>query len=558
MSLPAQSSSPHPPPHGSWEWPPSLRRFEPRWNALQRFLSKGDRIVQSLHLRPFSPRSEAIVGANGWLWLVLLTIFPIIYVGFGLTVSVNWTGTPKNLFPWIDNDYWWHLTAGDYMIDERAMPSPDPWLFTYDGKFVAHEWLGEVFLSVTDRIGGYQAGIVATVLIAAIGFWVLIAAMHRYGLSYRASLLVTVLWMGVILREGIFAVRPQMWTFSFYALLFLFIALYETGRWRTLWVLPPFFLIWFNVHLSAVIGIVALALFGLDQIIRRRPVKHLLIVGVLSLAGIVVNPFGVDYIDQIFRFGGRPEVWNERIFVWLPPDFSHTYNQGFIFSIPMVVPAVWQLLRGRVWPGGMVILFLYQALTSVRFVIVYVLFCMIFAAWLVWQHRQDMEHAWRPVQRTSRPPIWGLALPAAAAAAIVLFVATTYENSQFRKDPVAWGYPVEAASIYLEQGPDLRLFNTYDWGGYLDYRFKGNPQIFIDGRADTYPNELIEQYFHMVDGESGWDAMMNQWDIDVIMIRPIDGLTIPLQTHPDWVEVFNDRFSHLYVRRSVLDQNGGG
>ncbi len=470
-----------------------------------------------------------------------------------MTVSVNGWGWPQNRYPWIDNDYWWHLAAGDYMIDERAMPSPDPWLYTYDGKFVAHEWLGEVFLSVTDRVGDYQAGIIATVLIAALGFWALIAAMHRYGLSYRACSLATVLWMGVFLRDGIFAVRPQMWTFSFYALLFLFIAMYETGKWKHLWILPPFFLIWFNVHLSAVIGILAFGVFGLDQIIRRKPVRHLMLVGVLCLAGLVINPFGIDYIDQIIRFGDRPAIWNERIFEWLPPDFSQMHNLGFALSIPMVVPAVWQLLRGRVWPGLMLLFFLYQGLTSVRFASVYVLFTMLFAGWLVWQHRQDVANAWVPAERPQGVSLGVLAVPAAAAAAIALAVGIIFDNSQFRRDPVAWGYPVEAASIYLEDFSGHRLFNTYDWGGYLDYRFKGDPEIFIDGRADTYPNELIEQYFHMVDGKNGWDAMMNQWDIDVIIVRPIDGITIPLQNHPDWVAVYGDRFSNMYVRRSAFE-----
>ena len=118
---------------------------------------------------------------------------------------------------------------------------------------------------------------------------------------------------------------------------------------------------------------------------------------------------------------------------------------------------------------------------------------------------------------------------------------------------MAWGYPVEAATIYLNDYADHRLFNTYDWGGYLDYRFKGNPEIFIDGRADTYPNELTEQYFHMVDGENGWDAMMNEWDVDVIIIRPIDGLNDPLNITPTGSAIFSDEYSNMYIRRSAFE-----
>lgn len=516
-------------------------------------LAQGDRLLSRLRFPTLPDRFERWLGPNALLWLAILSVLPIIYVGFGMTVSVTSWGWPRNLRPWVDNDYWWHLAAGNWMIDRREMPSPDPWLFTYDGPFVAHEWLGEIFLSVTDRLGGYQTGIVATWIIAVAGFWLLMGAAHRYGLSWRGCTVITALWMIVFLREGVFAVRPQMWTFSLYALLFLIIALYETGRLQTLWILPPLFLLWFNVHLSAVIGIVILGVFGLDQLIRRRPVRHLIIVGVLSLAGLVVNPFGTDYVDQILRFGGRPEIWNDRIFEWQAPRLGDWHNRGFILAIPMVIPAVWQLLRGRVWPGLLVIFFLYQALTSVRFVVVYVLICVVFAGWLVWQHRQDVEHAWVPAPREQTRATWLLAVPMAVSAALVLWVATSFEFSQFRRDPVAWGYPVTAATIYEEEYSHLRLYNTYDWGGYLVLRYNGDPQIFIDGRADTYPNELIERYFSMNDGDPGWDTRMIEYDIGVIIIRPIDGLNGPIRLHPDWRLIYQDQYSNMYVRSSALD-----
>jgi hypothetical protein len=137
----------------------------------------------------------------------------------------------------------------------------------------------------------------------------------------------------------------------------------------------------------------------------------------------------------------------------------------------------------------------------------------------------------------------------------VLAVALTFDASQFRRDPIPWGYPQEGATIYLDTYSHLRLFNTYDWGGYLDYRFRGDPEIFIDGRADTYPNELIEEYFSMVDGDTGWDTRMNNYDIGVIMIRWNDGLNFPLQDHPDWVAIHSNEYwnTNMYVRRSALE-----
>ena len=64
-------------------------------------------------------------------------------------------------------------------------------------------------MSVTDRIGDYAAGVTATWIIAVVGFWVLIAAMRVYGLSWRACTLFTMLWMGVFLRDGVLTVAYE-------------------------------------------------------------------------------------------------------------------------------------------------------------------------------------------------------------------------------------------------------------------------------------------------------------------------------------------------------------
>ncbi|MEZ4499175.1 MAG: hypothetical protein R2839_03720 [Thermomicrobiales bacterium] len=108
-----------------------------------------------------------------------------------MTVVVTGYGWPRNLFPWVDNGYWWHLAAGDYIIDKRSMPSPDPWLYTYDGKFVAHEWLGGFSLRhrSTQGIPDWHRRDRDH---CCAQFAALIAAIIAYGLSYRACTLFTV------------------------------------------------------------------------------------------------------------------------------------------------------------------------------------------------------------------------------------------------------------------------------------------------------------------------------------------------------------------------------
>jgi hypothetical protein len=530
--------------------PRTLRPARQRdWSSVKSALDLPWLLFERLRVPALPQPWERIFGANALLWVGLLIIIPIIYVGFGMTVSVNRYGLPRNLYPWIDNDYWWHLATGDRILHTHHIPRNDPWLYTYTGHWVAHEWLGGLTVAITDRLGGYRAGIILTWIIATAGFWMVNLAVRVYGLSWRACFILSALWLGVFVREGVFAVRPQMWTFSFFSILFLAIAMYDTGRWRKLWILPPLFLLWFNLHLSVVIGLFSLGIFGLDQLIRKRLTRHLVIVGLLCGVGLILNPYPLDALDLILEYRGHPALWNERIFEWQAPDFSQRFNWPFALAIPVAIPAVWQLIRLRVWPAVPLLLTLYLALDAVRFVPIYVLFALIFAGWLVWQHRLD-----RPIPFEAPSPLvprqpW-LLLPIAVSVAIVLGVALTYSYSQFREEPVAWGYPVEPANMVLNQFPDARIFNTYDFGGYLNHRFDGNPKIYIDGRNEVYPDELLARYFRVVDGNREWQDEFSVWDIDTAITRPIDGLSYVLANQPNWELVYQGNGVLMFRRRS--------
>jgi hypothetical protein len=44
---------------------------------------------------------------------------------------------------------------------------------------------------------------------------------------------------------------------------------------------------------------------------------------------------------------------------------------------------------------------------------------------------------------------------------------------------------------------DERMFNSYNWGGYLLWELPEYP-VFIDGRTDLYDDELVEEWLRVV------------------------------------------------------------
>ncbi len=59
--------------------------------------------------------------------------------------------------------------------------------------------------------------------------------------------------------------------------------------------------------------------------------------------------------------------------------------------------------------------------------------------------------------------------------------------------------PVGAVEWLKENQVSGHLFNSYNWGGYLAWSLPQSP-VFIDGRADLYGNELINDWWSVVDG----------------------------------------------------------
>jgi hypothetical protein len=57
--------------------------------------------------------------------------------------------------------------------------------------------------------------------------------------------------------------------------------------------------------------------------------------------------------------------------------------------------------------------------------------------------------------------------------------------------------PVDAVAFIKQKSPPGRLFNSYNWGGYLLWELPEYP-VFIDGRTDLYNDDVISQWLQVV------------------------------------------------------------
>ena len=110
--------------------------------------------------------------------------------------------------------------------------------------------------------------------------------------------------------------------------------------------------------------------------------------------------------------------------------------------------------------------------------------------------------------------------------------------------------PVAAVEVIFEQGLDqARVFNRYSWGGYLIWH--GIP-VFVDGRADVYEEFLLE-YRDTVAATARWEAPLDEYDVDYVLIHRDSALTAALARSARWRAFYEDELAAIYVRAEERD-----
>jgi hypothetical protein len=110
-------------------------------------------------------------------------------------------------------------------------------------------------------------------------------------------------------------------------------------------------------------------------------------------------------------------------------------------------------------------------------------------------------------------------------------------------------YPVAAADFMAKKRLPQPIYNEYVWGGYLIWRLYPDYRVCMDGRADVYGDDLIEEFLAVHDGEPKWRDYLNKHDVRTVLVKPDVPLASLLREDANWQNVFEDHGSVIFVRK---------
>ncbi len=503
---------------------------------------------------------EAVLGSFSLAWLMASLAFIIAFCAPGFT----------------DPDFYWHLKTGELIAQSGAIPTTDPFSYTFGGKpWVAHEWLTELLFYWTARAGGFDALRLLPAIAAAANFMLLYLIARRLAGKDLTAVVATACFYIPMLMS--ITLRPQLFTFLFFSAYLLVLVDFKYFRsTRLLWLLPVLMLAWVNLHGAFMLGIALLAAFIAMECGNRWlfPVRHsrgsqrlglLFMVSVATLAVTLINPQGLRILLYPFETVAM-EASRGLISEWHSPNFQELQPRASLACvIAWIVVTVYARRKPDLTEMLLPLLLVVAGLGAQRHLplmaaVLLVFFCAmlrhvrpseILARSLVWRHRSHATDG-QQVTRAQAGVVHLLVLAGMVLAALAGTLRTEREGETSKF--VAHG----AANYLLAHDINGRMLNDYDLGGYLIYRLWPRHKVFIDGRADLYGDDFLKAYFKVDRAGEGWEKTIDGQPIDIVVFARDTPVRQLLLASGKFREAYSDAYHTILLRdlprfRALLD-----
>jgi hypothetical protein len=433
-----------------------------------------------------------------------------------------------------DPDIWWHLADARIFFDTHRFIHTEPYSYTVASQsWVDPEWLSEIPFWVVYRILGPVGVYLAT--------WIALTAnLHfvYWRCYWRAKNPGVALWVaasGFVLMTPNASARTILFGYLALSAELCILEAAERGcRRRILWLLPPLFCVWINLHGSWFIGLGLLVLyilcgmFGVDagifqqQPFSREERNRLLSVLGASLGALIINPYGWRLIWNPLDMALNQSLNIGNVGEWQPLNLDWPVGKATVVFIGLIV--LTQATRARKWKiyeMAYVFFAWYAAFDHARFTFLAAVITIPMIA-------ADLGRAFFPPTPNQKTiPI----MNGVVATAVLLVVALYFPTRASFQQGLATDFPLETiASIQ----PSWRTLNQEHLGGIMDFNGRST---FIDTRWDTFEHHgVMKDYMDILHLQNSL-ALLDKYRIDHVLLRKSEPMSYLLEHTEGWKSI---------------------
>ena len=445
-----------------------------------------------------------------------------------------------------ESDIWFHLRNAQQLLAGHSFLRADLYTFTTAGSpLLNFEWLSEIPYYLAFSAFGLR-GMLAVYMVV---LWLVFGGMYYLALRRGANCGDAALVTMAAAVLGSYSFGPRMLHFGWLCLVAELVILErfrQTGK--GLWILPPVFALWINLHGSWVFGLVVLGLYVTSGLLEGhwgkvdaerwtpRQLRQLIVISVASVAAMLVNPYGYKLLWYPFDLLFRQQPVLGKIVEWQSVDFHSGYGKlAMLMIFALLATTLCSRSRWELRDVLLVAFAIWTALTHVRF--------LLFAAIVLIPVFATRLQVFELYDRKKDKPWLNLAL----TAAIVALMVWAYPNGSQLRDTIDSHYPTAALRFMQEKQIRGRLFHFYDYGGYIEWNAPGI-KTFADGRADIFIyNGVFDDYLKINRIEKPFE-LLDKYRIDYVLYPADKQLCYLLDHSTGWRAIYTDKVAKLYER----------
>lgn len=484
-----------------------------------------------------------------------------------------------------DSDFWWHISTGRYIVENRVIPDKDPFSYTEileenknllperENFLLKQYWLSQVIFFLIFDNSGAKGIIILRAIILTMVIFMILWQLKRWNTSfYIAFILIFFVYLDALRYTG---ERPVLFSILLTPLVFIILEHFREKKGKTIFLLLPVMLLWSNLHGGFIIGniliVVYMTIEGIKIVLKKTSYTGPDIVIFFAATGLALalsymNPTGW----QAFSIALSPKYKFLEVGIqeYQPPFMLYLHklspiNYGHavlmtLFPIVLIIRNKKMDLTSLVLLSGLFVM----ALKTGRYSIYYSsIAAMIFG--------REID----PLFRSLLAKLSDTLRPRVLSAFIVVTILSSIFFSfgifkyHFLTLDIARGsfVPIDAVNFISENKLPGNMLNSHPFGGYLAWRLYPWKKTFIDTR---WLNYTLQSEYAWITGAVEtlsekelpkeqtplWKRLLNHYKINFIVIQTLDvygtvpKLLLKLSDDEEWVPVYCEPIAVIFIK----------
>ncbi len=476
-----------------------------------------------------------------------------------------------SVFPVQSDDVFMYLAIGRRIVEQRAFPKLDPFLYSIPDYHwhVLHEWAAHLLTYAIFKLAGWTGLIIAkTALVLAMASVSLWTARRLALRSFLVPILVLLAGLASYHR---LIERSSMVSDLFTALVVAILVISRTNdsprNARLLYALPAIFLLWTNLHPGFFAGLALCAIaLACDVFKWRTPAfRRLAACTALSVLACTLNPDTIAGFFYPLRpiFDRTWDIYRQFNFEWMPtlsPAYRDTMDVRCFITIVIITAflALTALPRRPWFEILAAALLIWMGFSAIRFLPTASFALAVIATSLA------AKSALRTLPAPASLPAALNAITALAGAlfAVGLFFTPLPTLAASRRHGLGLDdrmHPIAAADLIDQIGLETNLFNDHSFGSYLAWRWDGKRKLYYHGFVDDL-NFYRQNFLAVSETPEEFQRIVDQFQIGAFLLTPPPRGGLPLVyqmllNSPQWRLVHSDGRAILFLRDIPANQS---